>query len=126
MAAPKSLAKAKKAPQVGGWYQLLSDYGDGVGALRAERIDPTDADRLQKAGLHLQVVDLVEPGTAGVGVADHVTPLCQWFDRAPSGRITCHLLQFPAAVFADLVAEASEPPEFALYVEQLSKPPDGG
>lgn len=126
MAAPKTLAAAKKAPKVGSWYQLLADYGDGVGALRAMRVDPTDPERLRTTGLRLQVVDLVEPGTAGVGVVDHVSPLCQWIDRAPSGRFTCHMIQFPAAVFAGLVAEADEPPEFALYVEQVSRPPDGG
>lgn len=125
MAAPKSLAAAKKAPRVGGWYRLLQDYGAGVGALQAHRICPTDPERVRKAGLHVQVVDLVEAGTAGVGAADHTTPLVQWFDRAPSGRITCHHLQFQASAFAALFTEADEPPEYGLYIEQISHPPDG-
>ncbi len=127
MTAPKSLAAAKKEPLVGGWYRLLEDYGSGVGALQAERIDPTDADRQRRAPLCVQVVDLVEPGTPGVGAADHTTPLVQWVDRAPSGRYTCHLIQFPAARFAELFALAKEPPEWAAYVEQVSSPaPAGG
>jgi hypothetical protein len=126
MAAPKSLSAAKKQVKAGGWYRLLEDYGSGVGALQAERIDPTDPDRQRKAPLCVQVVDLVEAGTPGVGMADHTTPLVQWFDRAPSGRLTCHVIQFPADRFAELFAEAKEPPEFAAYVEQVSAPPPVG
>lgn len=124
MAAPKSLAASKKHMKTGSWYRLLVDYGAGVGALQADRIDPTDPERQRRGSLCVQVVDLVEAGTPGVGVADHTTPLVQWFDRAPSGRYTCHLVQFPAGRFAELFAEATEPPEYAAYIEQVS--PVGG
>ncbi|MFE6745958.1 hypothetical protein ACFVGM_08915 [Kitasatospora purpeofusca] len=126
MASPKSLAVTKRAVRVGGWYRLLEDYGAGVGALLAERVDPADPVRQRTAPLCVQVVDLVEAGTPGVGVADHTTPLVQWVDRAPSGRLTCHVLQFPASRFDALFAEAKEPPEWAAYVQQETARDGGG
>ncbi|NIY68052.1 hypothetical protein [Streptomyces malaysiensis] len=71
------------------------------------------------AARQLLVLDLLEPATAGVGYSSQTTVLCMWLDSPSSGQIAgVHHLSFPVDLFAELVAEGEEPPEYADLLAQ--------
>jgi hypothetical protein len=92
-------------PVIGQWYQLLSDYGAGVGMLKAVYVH--QGEERQRM---VQVIDVPEVGTPGTGYVDTPSPLVRWHQHTPEG-IAVHHSQIHADTFAELFAEGSEPPE---------------
>lgn len=121
MAPPKSLKKAGKSPEVGQWYRLLSDFGNGVGMLKkSRRYRNRRGEEIADNPRQLLVLDIVEPGTAGVGYSAEQTVLCLWLDQAGAGRLTPRHLSLPASQFVELVTDGSEPPEYPDWQEQTN------
>lgn len=89
-----------------GWYELTSDYGEGVGMI--------------PAGTRVRVVGVYAPGTPGVGAADSDSPIAQWLQQAPSGRWVPRNVHFTAEQFRVLFTPATEPPQWQEWLDQQS------
>ncbi|WP_411087794.1 hypothetical protein [Streptomyces sp. 061-3] len=113
MAAPSSLKDSGTDPEVGKWYALLADYGDGVGMLtKTYRYTSPTGEEHPDNPRQLYVLEVVEPATYGVGYSSEDSVLCMWLDSPSPGRVAVHHLSFPLSQFLELVGEGVEPPEF--------------
>lgn len=87
-----------------GWYRLTADFGEGVGMI--------------PAGTHVRVMGVHAPGTAGIGADVEDSPLCQWVQKAPSGRWVPRNVHFTAEAFRRLFVPAEEPPQWRDWLDQ--------
>jgi hypothetical protein len=110
---PISLADAGADPQKGSWYQLLQDYGAGVGMLTASVVqDGAEVPR------QFQLLDIFEPGTPGIGVLDEESPVLLWLEGTDTGVIGAHHIQFRMDDFLALFTDGEEPPEWQTFLAQ--------
>jgi hypothetical protein len=111
--APISLADAGTEPQKGNWYQLLQDYGTGVGMLTASVVQDGALQPRQ-----FQLLDIFEPGTPGIGVLDEESPVLLWLESTGSGVVGAHHIQFRMDDFLALFTDGAEPPEWQTFLAQ--------
>jgi hypothetical protein len=112
---PSSLADAGTAPEKGGWYRLLRDYGVGVGMLTASVVQDGE-----EAPRQFRLLDVFEPGTPGIGVLDEESPVLLWLETVAGGRIGAHHIQFRMHDFLALFTVGAEPPEWQTFLTQQS------
>lgn len=86
------------------WYRLTADFGEGVGMI--------------PAGTHVLVLGVHPPGTPGIGADVEDSPVCQWVQRAPSGRLVPRNVHFTAEAFRRLFVTAAEPPQWREWLDQ--------
>ncbi|MFE2539040.1 hypothetical protein [Actinacidiphila glaucinigra] len=116
---PQSLADTGAVPEKGSWYQLLADFGEGVGMLtRTHRYRPAGEEDVQESDRQLLALDIVAPATAGVGYSAEETVLCLWLESAGPGRLAMHHISFPRSQFVELVGAGEEPPQWAAWQAQ--------
>lgn len=119
MAELKSLAETEDTPARGQWYQLLSDFGQGVGMLtKTHRFQAPGSDEIQESDRMLLVLDIVEPATAGVGYSAEDTVVAMWLEQTAPGRFSQHHISFPESQFCDLFGAGEEPAEYAAWQTQ--------
>ncbi|MFI9271882.1 hypothetical protein ACIGXM_14345 [Kitasatospora sp. NPDC052896] len=112
-AGPVSLAEAGVAPERGGWYQLLQDYGSGVGMLTASvAVDGGEVVR------QFRLLDVFEGGTPGIGALDEESPVLLWLERTGDGVVGAHHVQFRMQQFLEFFGVGEEPPEWEQYLAQ--------
>ncbi|AZM47816.1 hypothetical protein DMB38_20290 [Streptomyces sp. WAC 06738] len=119
MAETKSLAALEEAPARGSWYQLLSDFGEGVGMLtKTHRYRLSDSDDVQESDRMLLVLAIVEPASYGVGYSPEYTVVAMWLEQTAPGRFSQHHISFPMTQFTEIVGPGEEPPEYADWQAQ--------
>lgn len=89
---------------VSAWFRLTTDYGEGIGMI--------------PAGTTVRVLDVLPPGTPGIGAHDELAPLCQWVQKGASGRWVPRNISFSQEAFRQLFETAEEPVEWEQWLAQ--------